>query len=332
MFIIDFFKYNDCEGSTKLISDYFGINHNMIFEELSPYLKKEYNLANFIEKFNLNLEHAYQRETYITCRHATTIYDGLNYLRKYGLVNLKIMLEEETPLSKFLKENAISIDVDRKILVYNGEEHKILSREERCENCIFEEYQCTSFLDSNLPDYKSCEYREELNVLHSKLYDDKCEIEAFIDGKISDIYDYESVRYSPEILITIENIIWYYDKTKSDLKNKWKNIDNNKYYILEFNVDINNFEYVSSKEKYGSYLDIYDIAEKFEYDEYDFEEGNISSQFYKNLFILKRLVDNFIWGNDVRYVQILPTTIIEGKSIKIIREHDVMNRAPEEFK
>lgn len=323
MFIIDFFSNKDCEGSAKLISDYFGLNYEMVMDELFQYYRKDYNLINFIEKFNINLEHVYQNETYITCRHATTTYDGLNYLRKYGLVNLKIMLERKTPLSRFLKENAISIDVDKKVLECNGIHHKILSREEKCKNCLFKEYHCKSFLNQNLPDYKSCEYRDKLNFLYLKLYYDKCEIEAFIDGTISDIYDYDSIRYSPEILNTIENITFYYDKTKGNLQDKWRHIPNNKYYILEFKVSINDFEFISSKKMYESYLDIHDIANKFEYDEYDFDEDNISSQFYKNLFILNSLVNNFVWGNGERYAQILPTAIIEGNSVKIIREHDV---------
>ena len=39
------------------------------------------------------------------------------------------------------------------------------------------------------------DYRRALYPLHSKLYHDKCEIEVFLDAEISDIYEYDSVRF-----------------------------------------------------------------------------------------------------------------------------------------
>lgn len=277
------------------------------------------------------MKHKYYDKTYITCRHAMTVFDGLDYLKKNGLLNLKQMLERETPLYLFLLKNNINIDIEKKVIYYKDASYLILHRYEKCTECIFKEYQCESFFNNNLPDYKSCDYRDKLSFLEGKLYYDKCETEVFIDGTLKDIYGYDSVRYSPEILNTIENITYFYDKKMGDLQSKWRNIPNNRYYILEFDSEINNFELISTNGMYERYWEVGDVLECFGYDEDDFIKGNVSPVLYQNLFILKRLIKNFTWGNDEKYGQLFPTTIIEKNSIRVIREHNVDERAKEEF-
>lgn len=193
-FTLNFFNNRDCEGSAKIISEYFGINYDNVFNELCPYYQCDYELFNFIEKFNIDMKHKYYDKTYITCRHAMTVYDGLEYLKKNGLLNLKQMLERKTPLSLFLQKNNINIDIENKVIFYKDASYQILHRDEKCTKCIFEEYQCESFFINNLPDYKSCDYRDKLSFLEGKLYYDKCETEVFIDGTLKDIYGYDSVR------------------------------------------------------------------------------------------------------------------------------------------
>lgn len=327
-FNLKFFNNTDCECSAKLISDYFKIDYDNVFDELCLHYQSDYNVSNFIEKFNIDIK---QRKTYITCRHAMTAFDNLMYLRKKGLLNLKQMLERKTPLSEFLLNNNIKIDIKNKLIHYRDSYYSILHRDEQCTNCIFEKYQCKSFFNNNLPDYKNCDYREELSILEGKLYYDKCETEVFIDGTIKDIYSYNSVRYSPEILNTIENITYFYDNKIGDLQSKWRYIPNNRYYILEFDVDINNFELISTNAIYDGYGEIGDILERFGYDEYDFYSDNVSPIVYQNIFILTRLVDNFLWGNGEKFGQILSTTKINGESIRIIREHAVNDSAKEEL-
>lgn len=277
------------------------------------------------------MKHRYYDKTNITCRHATTMFDGLDNLKKNGLLNLKQMLEKRTPLSLFLQKNNINIDIKKKLISYKDVSYSILHRNEKCSKCIFKEYQCKSFFNNNLPNYKNCDYRNKLSFLENKLYYDKCETEVFIDGTLKNIYRYDSVRYSPEILNTIENVTYFYDKKMGDLQNKWRNIPNNKYYILEFNSDISNFEYISTKSMYEGYWEISDVLERFGYDEIDFIDGNVSPVLYQNLFILKSLISNFTWGNSEKYAQLFPTAIIEGNSIRVIREHNVNDRAKEEF-
>lgn len=64
----------------------------------------------------------------------------------------------------------------------------------------------------------SCDYRDEINNIRSKLYHDKCEIEVHLMGLFEDVYEYSSVRHYPEILVTIENLIFKLFKEGSHLQ------------------------------------------------------------------------------------------------------------------
>lgn len=334
MFKIDFFNVEDENGCEKLISEYFEINYYDVCEVLSDYYlnyNKSYSLNDLkeiIQKLGINLKYDYESETYLKCRHAMTAYDGLNLLREKGLLNLKDMIEQKTPLSNFLEENDIIIDINKKILKYRGVKYKILSTNEKCENCIFEKATCIS---RNIFTYKGCKYRDKLNFLHVKLYHDKCETEVFISGEISDIYKYTTVRHSPEILYTIDNIIYFYDNKKIDLVSKWADTTNSKYYILEFYVRYEDFEFLSNNIKYDGYYEIREIAEMFDYNSFDYEENNISPIFYKNLYIFSKLVDIYMGNNSKECKPILPNVLIKGEDIKVIREHDNNYKAPEEL-
>ncbi|MGW8114288.1 hypothetical protein ACVS9P_03740 [Caproicibacterium sp. NSD3] len=260
-----------------------------------------------------------------------TTCDGLEYMRKKGLLNLRQMLENETPLSVFLLKNGISVNIDKKTIYCEGISYPILHSDERCSKCIFKEYQCKSFFNNNLPDYKSCDYRNKLNLLEVKLYCDKCETEVFINGTLEDIYRYSSIRYSPEILNTINNITCFYNRKTGSLQSKWMNIPNNKYYILEFDSEINNFECISTNHMCDGYGEISDILQHFGYDESDFIDNNVNPILYQNLFILKGLINNFIWGGAQKYGQLFPETIIEGNNIRVIRKQNINDREKEEL-
>lgn len=320
MFILNFFKNSESRDYLKLVSEYFGINYQLILKELENY-NEDYYWLSFIEKFNIDLEFKYQEELYITCRHAMTTYDKLDFLSKYGLVNLKTMIEEESPLKRFLISNDILLNIHNKFVEYKGERYPILSDDQKCETCIFNEYRCKSVIYKS-PDYKCCDYRECLSRLYRKLYTDKCETEVFIAGDLSDIYEYGDLRTNPEILNNIERIIPYYNYEKNNLREKWKNMPYNKFYLLEFDVNINNFELILNGGLY-LYEDIKSFAEKFKYKQYDFEENQISSQFYKNFFIIKGIID--IYGGGIRKeAQLLSDTKIEKNNIRIIVENFIV--------
>lgn len=324
MVVINFFNVKDSNSAARLLANYFELDSQKVIEELKLYKEEDYDLLVFIKKFHIDLERKYHKETLITCRHATTTFDDLKLLKEKGLLNLKVMLEENTPLSSFLLNYGISVSVGDKTLTFKGDNYPIYKYDENCDQCIFEAYQCESIF-TNKPNYKDCEYRSDLSLLHSKLYHDNCEIEVFLDAKISEIYEYDSIRYSPEILNNIEQIISYYDSDNYNLQDMWQNLPNNKYFILEFDIPIEAFNFSTTKSTYEDYWDIEEIVQYFNYNECDFEENKISTQFFLNLFLLKNFINKFIFGRAKKYGQILSKTIISGESIRIVREHDINN-------
>lgn len=322
MVVINFSNVRDSRSAGELIAKYFKLNSQEVVEELTPYKREDYDLLQFIEKFKIDLEHRYHKDTLLTCRHVTTTCDDLKLLKEKGLLNLKQMLGEETPLSKFLLEQGVTIKVEEKALIFNGTVYPILKSNEECGPCIFEAYDCQSIFTTK-PTYKGCDYRNALSLLHSKLYHDKCEIEVFLDAEVSDIYEYDSIRYSPEILNTIEQILGFYDGKTYNLQDKWRDLPNNHYYILEFDVPMEVFDSATTQSTYEWYWDIEEIIEQCGYSEFDFENDKISPQFFLNLFLLTNLVDKFIWGDAKKFGQLLPETTITGDSVRVIRQHPI---------
>jgi hypothetical protein len=42
-----------------------------------------------------------------------------------------------------------------------------------------------------------CDYRDGVNIIRSKLYNDKCEVEVHLLGSFKDVHEYSAVRHNP---------------------------------------------------------------------------------------------------------------------------------------
>lgn len=330
MFRINLFEEKDFQEIAQLISDYFQLDYDRVLEELGVYSGVDYDVFDFIEKFEIDLEKLYRDDSLITCRHALATDDNaFAFLKEKGLLNLKVMLEDETPLSTFLLEHGIKVNVEEKILELDGKKYPILDNNTGCKSCIYEEYQCKDFI-SNEPILRGCEYRSAMGLLHTKLYYDQCQTECFIDGFFKDIYNYNSIRNSPEILSTINDVTTFLGQKEDILKEEWGNKKNTNFYILEFEVPMKCLENVSIKRMYDSYYEVSDIIEKYGYDYEDFSENRFSKEINSNLFVIKTLMDlSYVWRYE-KYAQLKTSTVIKGESIRVIRKHDVKTSSIEE--
>ncbi len=323
-FTLNFFENQNRIQVASLLADYFQVDFDRVVGELFAYIRQDYDVLQFIKLFNLDLSKSYYDCLKITCRHATTIHDDFKLLKDRGLQNLQIMLEQSTPLSTFLLRNNIIISVADKTIEFNGITYPILHRSECCESCVFENPKCENLFRRGELDYKDCEYREALSFLENKLYYDKCEIEVFIDATIDDIYSYTSVRYAPEILMTIQKVINYYTKKPISLENRWRKLPNSIYCILEFEIDLFDLEYKCSKVMYESFNEIDGVLTYHGYTEYDYANDRVDKAFYKNLYVLRKLIDKFIWEySSDQYGQIVSSTKINWNDIRIIRQHGI---------
>lgn len=139
--------------------------------------------------------------THIIIQHLTTAFDECESIKKYGLVNTKKVLEWDTSLNRFLKENDIYFDFanDNVKLFFKNKEVKLVKHD--------------SF-NRNL-------------TLHKLTKD--FQIDGFL--KVEKILDYSFIKYYPEILNEISEI------TDSSLIYKWLEIT--KPYVLFCKVNLN---------------------------------------------------------------------------------------------
>ncbi|MGE6226166.1 hypothetical protein [Paenibacillus chitinolyticus] len=322
MFVLNFFEMKNSMDAAKGLANYFDVD----IESVHNRIDKNYNLIDLIEDLKIDLNYTYHPETLLTCRHATTTNDNLYSIRNKGLLNLKRMLEEETTLSTFLFSYDISINVSEKKFIYKNQVFPIYSYRK---NNIEEEYKrCNSYdLYETNPTLKDDYYHKAMDLLYLKLYYDDCETEVFLDGDLKKIYDYDSVRYSPEILNTIGNIVKYLDNVPLFyLQDSWAKKENCKYYILEFDVPIDCFVNSTIHSTFDRFWEISDIAELFGYTEWQYEDGLIDNTFFNNLFILKNLISKIIEDYAHTFGQIASSTIIDGHKIRTIIEHDVKEK------
>lgn len=319
IFVINFFEMKNSMYAAKVLANYFELDLKSVINRID----KDFNLLDVIEDFKIDLNRIYHKETVLTCRHATTTDDNLESVREKGLLNLKQMLEERTSLSDFLLSHGITVNVSDRQFIYKGQTHPIYSL--RKHNLEEEYNRCNSYhLYENNPVFKKESYHDAVYLLYLKLYNDDCETEVFLNGGFEKIYDYNSVRYSPEILNTIENIIKYFDNVPNYyLQHAWSNKENCKYYILEFDIPIESFAKSTLHSTFDPFWEISDIAELFNYTNWQYEDGLIDKRFFINLFILKNLITKMTEYSSHGFGQITSSTIIDGQKIRVVVEHDV---------
>ncbi|MGE8005183.1 hypothetical protein [Lysinibacillus sp. NPDC093216] len=315
MVVINFFEITDKEGAAQVLADYFELKAEDVFFELNPTSPDNYKALDFIKRFSIDLNRAYQEATKISCRHLTTSDNQLASIFQRGMLNLKQMLEQDTPLRAFLHKHGIEINVDEAWISYDGKRYPIYKYNAKERHCLINPANDCS-------EYGDCGYCNANSSLHSKLYFDKCEIEAFLDADIKDIEGYSIVSNAPEILLTIENLIKYYTAKKPLLQDAWRNRPNNCGYILEFDVAIEAFEPMTTK-SYDSYWNIQELAELMGYNEWDFEDDLVKPEFTNNLFLIQNLLNKFYGYRAREFGQILPQTVIPGNTIRVIKEKPI---------
>ena len=248
----------------------------------------------------------------IVCRHITTCADGLASIRSSGLLTLDKMLSSDTALSRFLKHYEIVISPLEHKLSLKNREYRIVGWNERCPSCPF------GRTSEEICRFGSCDYGQKMTLLHTKLYHDKSEVEAYVSGSDeSMLEDYTSILDGPEILYTIGGIInaIYPRNDPCYLQNAWSKQRGMKRYILEFPVPLNAIDIdLRRKEKYCDSIEWYKHAG---FSNEDYKQQHVPSEFYKNKMIIE-VFFNAWFSNHIRkndYCQVLPTYFISPDSI-----------------
>lgn len=220
------------------------------------------------------------------CKHIMTINDEFVSIKKYGLITLDKVLTYDTPLHNFLLEHGIEIDVENHNVYYRGRQVNLYNSDEECTKCFYGGgCKHTTFFDGRPVSqiYKNmvCDFRNSISAFETKLYKHKSEIEVHLCGEIDEVHNYSEVKYNPEILITLESMICKLFKESSHLVEDWRKKQMGKYYCLDFDVNIFDFEFITSKPIFEDYEEYYKFNKVPMYDLY-----NVSPYFYGNVFIL----------------------------------------------
>lgn len=237
------FDFSNKNITLESMSEYFGIEK----EEIELYLNNpNCNFIDFARHFNINLIELNTSNVFIRNTIITTLDNDYEDLKRYGLVDLQKVLTLETNLKKYLESKNISFDIDNKYIIVDNEKYVLL----------------------DIPSDKTYD-------LYLKIHERNGEREGFISGTD---YEYPTVKYCPEILTNIDTFVNKLGKKDKKLVEGWMKIHREKYYVLEFDVNIENI-----KQVYDESLCDY----KYLYELENFDTYKIPKSYFKNKYILE---------------------------------------------
>lgn len=276
-------------------------------------------LLEFLKITGIKLDSIDVSNVHFKCRHITTISDDFKSIKKYGLMDLKMTLTEDTPLRNFLAEHEIYIDVEGHRFTYKDNILEIPEYKEDCKKCYYGKckYHKEKWDGSVDLDYKNvrCNYRNIMHSLSTKLYYYKGEIEVFLWNTRDNMLNYSCVKLYPEILITIEKLVNSIFNDGVNICKKWVVKQHSNFYMLTFDMNINNFEYITNKATlndknyYINYLE-------FCNNEYDLLE-DVTSNFWSNSYIISHAISVMNNKSSGVHGQVLPGNTVPFAKLEI---------------
>lgn len=285
IFMITFDFFNDSkEELLNKFSQHFQLDSDSLTDF---FINENATVLNLIDTFNINLSAHKSSNVSLICRHLTTTNNTeLSSFRKHGILNLKEMLQKETPLSLFLAEHDISIDYDAKTINIYGVNYPILESCTECDKCLIgKETVCSK--------YSYCKLKQNLINLSSKLYYFKATVEFFLVGDIDEMLRYPCISRYPEILYTIENLAHSADNTKKCwLGRDWMN-SHNKVIMLEFPTLLSNLETLTISKDPHEYYNHHLLFESCDYNYSDFMDSRIPQSFFDNYTLIEKFISAY---------------------------------------
>lgn len=294
-----YFNYFDSSDILDKFCRHFGID----IDETKKYLLKVDFVHTSYSKMAADLKLNLLKSTNdcsIYCKHLTTCNDDLESIMRYGLLRLDEVLVADTPLKRFLAEYNIQIDPVKKEFSYKGRVLIINAPDEQCQPCIRKK-PCGA--------YALCDFREQMGMLHSKLYHDKGEIEFFIGGDEKTINGYQTIQEAPEILINVARIMKCMHSKISEycLQNFWNRKDNWKKYLLEFYIPYEALEMNIEIKRDSYYYDCREWLDLVGFSEDDYFDDVVPLLFYHNKHIIENCLHLFFEGEPlIKFGQLLP--------------------------
>ena len=316
MILIDFFNDTPDELLEKF-AQYFLIDINELkyfflttnYDEITPTL--------LVKTFNLDLKCFNSRCISIMCRHMTTGNElTLNSFKELGILNLKAMLQQSTPLSIFLQERGIIVNVEDSTIKIKDCEYPILQNKEICNNCYMGR-------DDICSGYCRCELFDKISVLAVKLYVYDATVEFFINASISQMKSYSTIDRYPEILETLENIrskARTVYGTKFHLGWDWADL-NKECFLLEFPTVLSDMETFNPMFFEEGYNERRECLEFSGYSYSDYNNLNISQNFFDNYYFIKKFISIYFYNSE-EYGSLLSDISVSPDGIRYYKVED----------
>ncbi len=163
----------------------------------------------------------------IVAFHATTCSNSCADIKEYGLRNLQWVLTNDTDLNRFLRENDVRFDVNRKRLYIDETVYDV-------------EYIANTDTDI-IP-----EENKHLHNIGRKLYNDY-QINAFLHCKHIDRYS--TIHKAPEFLDTISSL----NRKANNIYISWKS--NSKAYVVKFVCKMDDLDWNTFYDREAQYIE-----------------------------------------------------------------------------
>lgn len=170
---------------------------------------------------------------------STTI-DDFDCLKRVGLVPLDYLLENDSPISRFLKKYGLEIKPSSNEFTYNGRKCYIPQYGTDCKYCSYGDEACR-YQGGKYKDMY-CKYLKAISPIASKLYSDNAEIELFLISPREKMLGYSNVKHYPEIFDTIDTLVEDVFEENPKIRYAWAK-EKQTSYIITLNVKYEDLSY-----------------------------------------------------------------------------------------
>lgn len=323
MITFDFFN----DSATELVEkfcEYYRLDKETVEDYFIKVNRDTLSPETLVKKFDLKLNEYDSSQMQIVCRHMTTsTEDEIHSFMDKGILDLKTMLQEDTPLSRFLLEHKIKVNVDEHKIEIKGKTYPILRDQEICPECYNgRERICTG--------YSRCDSFKKLTYLATKLYYYDATVECFIHATLDEMKDYSTISSCPEILNTLDDVrsaVNGHFSTTYNLCYDWM-AKKRKCYVLEYASRWSKMETFAPMNYREAYREYESLLYSCGFDFTDYMEETIPKKIYDNITFLRRFISIYFY-NEEEYGSLLAGNSVPPEALKVfeVRENDLVKVA-----
>lgn len=270
----------------------------------------------FIDELHINLCDFDSSDVSVIGRHITTASDDtLGSFTQNGLFNLSQSLQRDTPLSRFLRDHGICVDVENRLFHFR-DWHIPISEKKTSDHVCFKGRKrvCTW--------YDGCEEFQKITSLGHKLYSLGATLEFFVAGTLDEMLDYSTVSRYPEILYTIDQIVSSlnspYSTCTYPLSCAWVA----RYphcYLVEFESVLSDLDTYCPIDYLGAYSEIKECFKWSNVTYDDYYEHRVPQRVFDNRYLIEVFISVYIYHGNEQYGSLQPGLSVPASNLTIYK-------------